>query len=477
MTGVDQITRHTSHIGGNSSTKGVAFVFDPSDTRGDISYNGGNSVYTGASNSFNAGDIIGVALDLDNNNVKFYKNGVLQYNLSNILQSGASYTFGVSLYSGGTISGNFGQRAWAYAPPQGYNALTTKNLPKPAVGSPAAEPNQFFDAVTYTGNGTTQNISSLNFQPDFVWLKIRSTSDSHGLFDSVRGAGKRLQSNDTGIEATRNDVLTSFTSSGFSITGNDTQSNANGSTYVAWCWRAGGAAVSNTAGTIASQVSANTASGFSIVSYTANGVTGATVGHGLTTAPTMVIFKIRGSSGFNWFTYHSGLTSPAHYLYLNSTNAEANTFNYINNTAPSSSVLTLGAIADTNSNGSNYVAYCWTEVPGFSKIGSFTANGSTDGPFVYTGFKPRWIMIKAISSTSQWVLIDTARDTFNSSSSRSIFANSNSAEETGNASEAFDIVSNGFKLRSNGRVNVNGVTHIYMAFAEKPFGNVNGTAR
>jgi hypothetical protein len=445
----------TAGIRGNATGNGITFT-------------------TGSNFSYASGDVIGVAFDYDINVITYFKNGVQQ--CTGTTNGALNRPISAWIQSGGNASVvfhvNFGQRAWAYAPPQGFSALTTKNFARPT-GS-AAAPNQYFDTVLYTGTGAAQTITMPSgFTPDFVWIKRRNSANSHLLADSVRGNTKVLLSNDTGAELT-DASYTTFVSGGFSVSGTGNEINNSSAPYIAWCWKANGAAVSNTAGTITSQVSANTASGFSIVTYTGNGTAGATIGHGLDVAPSVIFPKVRSRSGDNWHCYHSALGGTQGIL-LNATNAASTDAGFWNNTNPTSSVITLGAY--NTFSGQTYVAYCWAEVPGFSKFGSFTANGSVDGPFVYTGFKPRWIMIKASSSTSQWVLIDTARDTFNSSASSSIFANSNSAEETGNTAEAFDIVSNGFKLRSNGRVNVNGVTHIYMAFADKPFGNVNGTAR
>jgi len=480
MTGVEQPIYGTTHIGG-SATKGIALVYDPSNTRGDISYNGGNSVYTGGSVTFNAGDIIGVALDLDNNNVKLYKNNVLQYNLSNLLQAGAYYTFGVSLYSGGTISGNFGQRAWAYAPPAGYNALTTKNLPR-LTNAAAIAPNEYFDTVLYTGTGAARSVSGFNFAPDLLWVKDRSTSAFHRWFDRVRGATNSpgLYSNSTTTEAADN--LT-FTSNGFSYTTDpyNTGMNVNNNLHVVWGWRAGGAAVANTSGTITSQVSANTTSGFSIVSYTGTGVQ-ATVGHGLSTAPSFIVIKSRTNATRNWAVYHSSF-SAGEFMYLNLTSAKASDNSAWGPVTSTTFQLGNGVTPNTSwsESGNTFIAYCWTEVAGFSKIGTYSGNGSTDGPFVYCGFKPRWVMVKQATGTNAatgaWQIFDTARDTFNPCDFR-LRANDAAAEGTG--APSFDIVSNGFKLRStnaNWNDSAGSATYIFMAFADKPFGNANGTAR
>jgi hypothetical protein len=284
-----------------------------------------------------------------------------------------------------------------------------------------------------------------------------------------------LLSNDTGAELT-DASYTTFVSGGFSVSGNGNEINNSSAPYIAWCWRAGGAPVSNTAGTITSQVSANTASGFSIVTYTGNGTAGATIGHGLGKAPSVIFPKVRSRSGDNWHGYHSALGGTQGIL-LNSLNAASTDAGFWNNTAPTSSVITLGTY--NTFSGQTYVAYCWAEVEGFSKFGSYTGNSSANGPFVYTGFKPRWIMVKESAGTnaasSSWQIFDTARDTYNPCDFR-LQANGSGTE--GTAAPSFDIVSNGFKLRSsNSNWNETGGTYIYMAFADKPFGNVNGTAR
>jgi hypothetical protein len=476
MTGVEQLIYGTTHIGGSAGTKGIALVYDPSNTRGDISYNGSNSAYVGGNPIFNAGDIIGVALDLDNNNVKFYKSGVLQYNLSNLLQTGAYYTFGVSLYSGGTISANFGQRAWAYSPPQGYSALTTKNFARPT--GAALTPNQFFDVVTWTGNGTSQTITLPGaFQPDLIWLKGRNNASwGHFLQDSVRGVTEFLKSNTSEAAGTTSpNIVNTITSTGFTILANGNSNNLN-DTYVAWCWKAGGAAVSNTNGTITSQVSANNTSGFSVVTYTGagSGVT-STVGHGLGTAPSVIFAKVRSTTN-GWLVYHSGMGATYSGI-LSGGNAFTLQTDW-NNTAPTTSVFSITG-ANNNIASATYVAYCWSEVPGFSKFGSYTGNGNADGPFIYCGFKPRWIMVKEATGTNaatgSWQIFDTARDLGNPSDNR-LKANVSDAEA--GSAPSWDVVSNGFKLRStNSNWNELSGTYIFMAYAGSPFGNTNGTAR
>jgi hypothetical protein len=312
-------------------------------------------------------------------------------------------------------------------------------------------------------------------QPDFVWDKLRSGANSHRLFDSVRGVEKALYSNLTNAEATETGTLTSFNSNGFSL-GTNTETNTNTSTYVAWQWKANGAGVSNTAGSITSTVSANTTSGFSIVTYTGNGVDGATVGHGLGVAPNMVFVKTR-SNAQNWNVKHSSLSSN-NVVFLNTTDAQQTPGSgYIGNLT-SSTVITLvnggAAITNVNGNTTTYVAYCFAAISGFSAFGSFTGNGNADGPFVYLGFRPAFVMAKLSSATGDWNIVDDNRQTYNDASGNPVLrANLSSAEEDVDTMQGqMDLLSNGFKLRSNNSsLNLNNGTIIYAAFAENPFKN------
>ena len=326
-------------------------------------------------------------------------------------------------------------------------------------------------AVLYTGTGATQTISGLNFQPDLVWIKSRSAATDHKLTDAVRGVTKALVSNSTAAETTDTTGITAFTSTGFTLGANSTYNNS-GATYVAWCWKAGNTTSSNTNGSITSTVSVNASAGFSVVTYTANGTTG-TIGHGLGVTPQFIVVKAR-SSAQRWTVFHVS-TSNA-YIYLNETFAAetANAANrFGNNSAvvqPTSSVFTIGSSTDVNSSGNTYVAYCWTPIAGYSAFGSYTGNGSTDGTFVYTGFQPKWVMIKRTDSGNNWFILDTARNTYNLSNAQ-LLPNSSAAEST-NTDCNIDILSNGFKLRtaldaSNG----SGGTYIYAAFAANPFKN------
>jgi hypothetical protein len=326
----------------------------------------------------------------------------------------------------------------------------------------------FMNATLYTGTGAAQSITNgaagQSFQPDLVWVKSRSNTNFNTLMDSVRGTNKLVYSNSTAAEETNAQIFTALNSNGFSV-GTDNSANQSGQTFVAWQWKAGGTAVTNTAGSITSQVSANTTSGFSIVTYTGTGAN-ATVGHGLGVAPKMIIVKRRDSGPSSWTVWHSTFSS-IEYIYLNLTNAVSSSSGSTvwNSTVPSSSVFSLGTYSDVNASGGTHVAYCWTPIAGYSAIGSYTGNGSADGPFVYLGFRPRFVLVKRTDSTSTWGLIDTARDTYNVTT-KLLFANTPDAENTSYTPE--DILSNGFKLRDT-TYNISSGTYIYMAFCENPF--------
>jgi hypothetical protein len=325
------------------------------------------------------------------------------------------------------------------------------------------------NATLYTGTGSTRSVANGNpgqsFQPDFVWIKERNNAVNHLLYDSVRGVNQSLTSNSTGAEVNYANSLTAFTSTGFTV-GTASGVNDLNDTYVGWNWKAGGAAVTNTAGTISSQVSANTTSGFSVVTYTGNGTSSQTCGHGLGVTPAMVIWKNRNDADA-WIVYHNALTT-SEYLILNTTAAKA-TFSGLF-TGISSTVLPLNnASAAINANGFNYVAYCFAQVAGYSAFGSYTGNGSADGPFVFTGFRPRFLMMKRSSSgTANWYIFDSARSTYNAIDV-GIYPNLSNAE-TALGAQTYDFLSNGFKLRqTNADFNESGIGYIYMAFAESPF--------
>jgi hypothetical protein len=329
----------------------------------------------------------------------------------------------------------------------------------------------FMNATLWTGNGGTQTINNgapgQSFQPDLFWGKSRSLAYSNNLTDSVRGAGFELLSNDTSAQQ-NNGGVTSFNSNGVTLSSWGGY-NQSGATYVAWQWKAGGAAVTNTAGSISAQVSANTTSGFSIVTYTGNGTSGATIGHGIGVAPKMIFVKQRNSA-VDWRTYTVGAGNTGG-LILNKNIAFVTDSSYWNNTTPGSSVFTVGDNAYVNGSGGTYVAYCWSEIAGFSKFGSYTGNGSADGPFVYTGFRPRFVLIKRTDAVNDWEINDSSRNPSNVAN-LALYPNLANAETSTFALK--DLLSNGFKIRTtDGNSNTNGGTYIYAAFAENPFKYAN----
>jgi hypothetical protein len=373
----------------------------------------------------------------------------------------------------GKTSINFGQRPFAYAAPSGFKALCTTNLPAPAIGQTSSnQADNHFNVVTYTGNGTAQTITGVGFQPDLVWTKLRNESPSstwHRLIDSVRGGDRRLSSNDPQAETQNAGLITSFNADGFSV-GSDSGVNANGINIVAWCWNAGGTTVTNTSGTITSQVRANQRAGFSIITYTGNGVsypTGATIGHGLATAPQFIIAKSRDAAG-SWNCYHVSVAT-GNRIDLNSTAAATGDAGVWNSVAPTSTVFSIGNTGNSNISGRTYVAYCFAAVPGFSAFGSYTGNGSADGPFVYLGFRPAFLLFKNISQAYGWQIFDYKRNP-NNRVNLGLYPNISNAEGTEAGTGPIDFLSNGFKIRDATWEEINGSTrtYIYAAFAETP---------
>jgi hypothetical protein len=326
------------------------------------------------------------------------------------------------------------------------------------------------NATLYTANGgtpqsITNGVSGQSFAPDFVWVKTRSVSNYHGLADSVRGVNKALFSNTNDAESTASsNYVTSFDTNGFSINQGGVFNGSSGTTMVAWNWKAGGTAVTNTVGTISAQVSANTTSGFSILTYSGNSTDFQTVGHGLGVTPQMVIVKARNATNY-WPVWHTSLPSFTYNLYLNTTDNQQTDGQF---TSTSSTTVGIRNGGSTNQTGTNYVMYCWAPIAGYSAFGSYTGNGSTDGPFVYLGFRPRFVMIKRTNSTADWMMIDTARSPFNVEKAL-LQANLSNAEDA--STELIDGLSNGFKLRNGAysSLNASGSTYIYMAFCENPF--------
>ena len=331
----------------------------------------------------------------------------------------------------------------------------------------------YFNAKTYTGNGSTQSITGVGFQPDWTWIKDRVDTHDHNAYDAVRGVTKMITPNENYAESTVAASLTSFDSDGFTL-GNVARSNANGDNFVSWNWKANGQGSANSDGTITTTyTSANTTSGFSISTYTGTGSV-ATIGHGLGSVPKTIIIK-RLNTTSNWGFYHSSLGATK-YLLFNISDAAGTASSIWNDTAPTSSVFTIGTSNDVNASGGTYVAYCFAEKQGFSKFGSYTGNGNTSGPFIYTGFKPAFVIIKRTDAAANFVMTDN-KISFNgkgTNNSTVLFPSTNAAE-----SDAYGLMlhSNGFKFSgsdsASATVNGSGGTYIYMAFGQ-PIVSTNG---
>jgi hypothetical protein len=429
-------------------------------------------------NSFTTNDVIGVAFDADSGKIWFSKNGTWQASGDPAAGTNAAYSSissatyfptisqdnSLPATTGGSL--NAGSRPFAYAAPSGFKSLNTANLPTPTI----LKGSDYFQTLLITG--ANQAYTGLNFSPDFLWFKRRDNIEFHYLFDAVRGGAALLRSNLTDAESTGTTYISAFGSTGFTTTNNILTNSAS---YAAWCWDAGSSNSTNTAGSITSTVRANASAGFSIVTYTSSGGN-KTVGHGLGVAPALVIVKNRSISGDGWAVYHSSIPATQ-WLRLNTTSAATTDTSIWNSTAPTSGLLSFGSAGEVNSAGGyNYVAYCFAPVAGYSSFGSYTGNGSADGPFVFCGFRPRYLLIKNTSTSGDpWIVRDTARDTYNSGTSAKLAPNesyeeNNSAYIGTSTQTLVDFVSNGFKVRSTGNIsNTSSYTYIYAAFAENPF--------
>ena len=338
------------------------------------------------------------------------------------------------------------------------------------------KPSDYFETLTWSGNSTDDRaISGLDFAPNWVWIKCRNNGQNHNLFDTVRGATESLESNNDNAENTDTTSLKSFTSDGYTLGTGSTVNSSSPSTktYVGWNWKAGTSftndASSTGIGSIDSTGSFNNDAGFSIVSFTGTGSNG-TIKHGLSTAPKMLIIK-RRSPAQSWSVYHASLGTNKR-LYLDLTDAVETTTSAWNNTAPTSSVFSVGTSNATNGNGENMIAYCFAEKQGYSKFGSYTANNNSDGTYIHLGFKPAFFICKKSSGTETWYINDNKRSAFNPTKAE-LYASESQAEGTGNA--RLDLVSNGVKMRTdNGGYNTGSETYIYMAFAEQPFVTSSG---
>jgi hypothetical protein len=454
---------------GQNDSYGVTYYPD-----GRLYYNGTSTGSWGS--TYTTGDIIGIALDMDNGKVWFSKNGTWQAsgdpaNGTNAARSDLKtnddtwFAMSGTYYSGTTCTFNFGQRPFAYTAPSGFKALCTTNLPEPTI----ADGGEYFNPVLYTGNGTTDtSITGVGFQPDWVWVKERSSTSNHNVYDVIRGATKTLYTSATNAEDTLAEALQSFDADGFTV-GSGGWINENSQTYVAWNWKANGAGVSNTDGTISSTVSANTTAGFSIVTYTGTANSSETVGHGLGVKPSLIIWKCR-SNAENWPVWHA--SESTYMLHLNETASRQSSWYgyYMGSTQPTSSLFTVsnnGGGADTLGDGRTYVAYCFSAIAGYSAFGSFVGSGSADGPFIFTNHRPAFVMIKRTDSAENWVMYDFARDSYNLAGRR-LLPNGSNAEAAD--TEGLDLISNGFKVRGTSSLfNTNGGTYIYMSLASNPF--------
>lgn len=423
------------------------------------SWSGGTGDYA----SWTTNDVIGMAVDVDAGTIDWYKNNSLQGQLT--FPANSETFFFAQPQNGSQFVWNFGQQPYTYTPPTGFKAVSTANLPDPTIADPSAH----FQATIYTGDGSSSHeinqTGNSVFEPSMVWIKSRSAATLHAVQDQVRGNFVFYPNLTNAEGSTGGGWVKSFDSDGFTTDVN-VQINDSGQTFVAWQWKANGSGSSNTDGSInTTATSVNTTAGFSISTYTGTG-SNATVGHGLGIAPKMVIVKRRDSTS-SWRVYHAGLTSAAYVLNMESTGGQGVVATVWNSTAPTSTVFSIGTNAEVNTSGGTYVAYCFAEVEGFSKFGSYTGNGSTEGPFIYTGFKPAFVMTKRTNGASDWKMWDNERRTYNTND-LTLAANTSGVESSGVA-QYNDLVSNGFKIRGNDtETNGSGSTYIYMAFGS-PF--------
>ena len=465
-------------------------------------------------------DILGIFIDMDASTpvVYFSKNGQWangsgSWNQSNPYTSGGAIELGDTFFSEGngghrgvgvlirsafsnagiTANVNFGQDStfagrttaggnkdghgigdFKYPVPTNALALCAKNLPL-TIEPSILRPQKHFDVLLYTGTGSSNSVTGLEFAPDLIWAKRRDTNGHHHLWvDTIRGGSKSLSSNNDDSENSNANRDMTFLKDGIRWNSNTGNANASGGSYVVWCWKAGGAAVANTDGTLNSQVSVNEKAGFSIVSWTSAGTTGSTIGHGLGKKPVWIVLKSRNTTDEQpWRVYHTGLGATGG-IQLETTNTMSPQTGVWHDTEPTSSVFTVGSFSSVNENTKNYIAYCWCEIPGFSKFGKYKGSGDAEGKHVYCGFKPAWVMIKKSSSSgTSWAIQDTTRDTINPTAYNTLAANSDSGEPQSGAGtfegNFIDFVSDGFVLKSNaGTTNAENQSHVYMAFAEQP---------
>jgi len=452
-----------------------------------IKYNGSGSGEGQYMKPWQQGDVIMVAIDADNDRFYLGKNGRLE-TTEITFPAGTTkpYHFGVGDSSGSvaaSFSLNTGQKPFKYAPPEGYNTLCLANLPRPTEA--AVRPDKYFKTVLYTGNNGTQTITGLGFDPGLVWIKNRTSGNNNMLFDVIRGTDNAIISNTTAAEGASVDgTLSAFGSDGFTVywdgqagTGGNTNQSSNN--YVAWCWKAGGAAVSNTDGSITTQVSASPESGFSIIGYTGNTTTGASIGHGLNQAPEMLIFKSLNETR-NWLIWHKDINAGRgdYYLQFNALKRafDSRTDRPLKDTGCTTDTTIILGLDNEVNNNDEMICYAFHSVSGFSKIGEYDGNGNADGPYVHCGFRPAFIILKnyAGGSETDWIIEDSARDTYNPVDNI-LRPNTDQAEATGSSNYYVDFLSNGFKLRTSSAAwNENNSSYLFMAFAEAPTNNLYG---
>ena len=431
--------------------------------------------------TFANGDVMGIALDMDN--YKFYisKNGTFFSNGTgtqdpvtgaNPLYSGShlssrrhqGWFFSISGYSAQVVTADFGQQGFDYTPPTGFKSVCSKNM-EPELSPAIIDPEKHFKCIVYSGTGSTNQIDTIGFKPDLVWVKRKDDSSYHILTDSINGAGNYFVSNTAdGLSSGGSQLINQFRDNGFQVGTENAVNNSSG-TYSAWCWKAGGAKVANTDGSINSQVSANTEAGFSIVQYTGTGSSG-TVGHGLGRSPRIIFFRNHNGEGHDWNVYYNtpqGYGAGVRYLQLNTNIIGTYATNKYDGTA-SSTTLTVNTAADNNQSGQTITAYCWAQIPGYSRIGIYRGNGNDDGEFVHTGFRPRWVWVKNLDATQNWQVWDAARETENEMDQVYEFNSQNNSGSSSNT--AIDFLSNGFKHRTSFQRSNSTADFLFMAIAE-----------
>ena len=438
-----------------------------------VSYQNNGNKHTGGStttygDTFTTNDIIGIAIDVDTGSVWFSKNGTFQNSGdpeagTNTAASGLSIplTIFCSFYSATYVTMRSEEADWSYSAPSGFNAINTSNIAEPSI----ADSSKYFQVELYTGNGTAIGSGgkaitfsgNSSMQPDLVWIKNRDAADSYGLYDAVRGTTKQLECDDASVETTETEGLTTLGSDGFTV-GSLDQLNTNTEDYVSWNWKE------------------SSTSGFDIVSYTGDG-SNRTISHSLGAVPSMMIIKSRSDAGYNWAVYHEQLGNTK-IMTLNTTDTPTTASTFWQDTTPTSSVFSVGTHGNVNADTVTYIAYLFASIEGFSLFSKYVGNGSTDGPFIWCGFKPAMVFWKNSSDTGFWEIRDYKRTTGGNPITKVLVPNSSEAEGT---TDNVDFLSNGFKLRSTGHSrNDNGDIYIYAAFAENPFGGaetVPSTAR